>query len=411
MKQLTIFVVIIMTHFISNGQSTYCDTIFFDLDKYEVNEISKNEFISRIQNQLNGKEVVKIQLTGHTDHHAGNSYNKTLAKNRLGTVIELLSTVGVEDKIKTVVNDGEEKPAFSNSNSFGQAKNRRVDMIIYFKDPVIEKEIIEEEKEEDLIIYGKEGTQLIIPPNSFKEFENSEVNFRIQESYSLSSMISMNLATITDGGSCLRSGGMLFANAFVQGQSVDLDKEITVRIPANDLDTSFKLYDIKVINGDTTWVESDTPLTFNENEGYYEFKTRSMPSVNLDAPVLSPAAEMIANTKNMLKSLFADEGLVVKTKGFDYSKGYLVTKDPNIVRRGDLIKSNKSKYYPCGSTTSDLVIAIVEKKGHYYYFADKLSDVKFKSFWNRYIIKKRDFIEIQLADLEQMVENTLAEEY
>ena len=72
----------------------------------------------------------QIQVAGHTDNTGSAEDNQTLSMNRAQAVKSVLTANGVkDDQIKTY-GYGESSPVATNSTKAGQAKNRRVDLII-----------------------------------------------------------------------------------------------------------------------------------------------------------------------------------------------------------------------------------------------------------------------------------------
>ena len=84
---------------------------------------------------------------------------------------------------------------------------------------------------EDNIIQGKEGTQVLIPKNTFNLDE--EVTLKLKESYSKSSYLFDCLSTQTDSGDLLETAGMIELRAYSGSEEIQLskDKEVTIKFP------------------------------------------------------------------------------------------------------------------------------------------------------------------------------------
>ena len=84
---------------------------------------------------------------------------------------------------------------------------------------------------EDNIIQGKEGTQVLIPKNTFNSGE--EITLKLKESYSKSSYLFDCLSTQTDSGDLLETAGMIELKAYSGSEEIQLneDKEVTIKFP------------------------------------------------------------------------------------------------------------------------------------------------------------------------------------
>lgn len=202
---------------------------------------------------------------------------------------------------------------------------------------------------------------------------------------------------MTADGRCLSSGGMILTQANVSGVPVSPSDSIPIRIPTSQIDTNMTLWDVKVVDGDTLWIESEIKMTYNEKEKYYEFKTSNMPNINIDAPVIGPVIGKI-------QGLFKDKNTTIKARGKSYVECYLISDDELIVLRGDLIKPKKSYFAPCLTDPNDMVIAHLKKKDKEYYMIEPLGEIKLKRFFNHFVIRKRDLKSIHsYEEYEKMV--------
>lgn len=84
---------------------------------------------------------------------------------------------------------------------------------------------------EDNLIQGKEGTQVLIPKNTFNYDE--EVTLKLKESYSKSSYLFDCLSTQTDSGELLETAGMIELRAYANSEEIQLaeNKEVTIKFP------------------------------------------------------------------------------------------------------------------------------------------------------------------------------------
>lgn len=84
---------------------------------------------------------------------------------------------------------------------------------------------------EDNLIEGKEGTQILIPSNTFDK--EKEITITLKESYSKSSYIFDCLSTQTDSGKLLETAGMVELRAYSKGNEIQLpkNKRVTIKFP------------------------------------------------------------------------------------------------------------------------------------------------------------------------------------
>lgn len=89
----------------------------------------------------------------------------------------------------------------------------------------------------DTVIYGKDGTALLIPANSFTG--NGKVTISMKEYYSYEDIITNKLSTMSDGAQ-LETGGMLYIKASVNGREVALRSSKSIRwfLPDTSADMS-----------------------------------------------------------------------------------------------------------------------------------------------------------------------------
>ena len=76
---------------------------------------------------------MRLRIEGHTDNVGGDSMNMTLSKARSTAVKVFLTDRGVGNKSIMTFYYGEQKPIATNDTEEGRAKNRRVELTIYFE--------------------------------------------------------------------------------------------------------------------------------------------------------------------------------------------------------------------------------------------------------------------------------------
>ncbi|WP_258540969.1 OmpA family protein [Parvicella tangerina] len=413
MIRFTTSLLLILSFSFLFGQDQQVFSVYFESDKHEVSAAEKTRIFGETLPFLDSVEVVSIQIIGNTDAYSSNQYNQKLGLKRASAVKELLADfLPVTSTISSL---GKSQPKYSNETAKGRRSNRRVDIIInYNKSPkciTSEEEKTAEPKnfENDTIITFPEGVEFHIKAETFFPNKIKDISFSTREVLSPYSIYQNGLSTMTADGRCLKSGGMIFTEAQVDGVPVKPNDSILVRIPASAIDTSMQLWDIEVVDGDTVWVESDIEMTFNEEEKYYEFKTSSMPSINVDVPVASTIASGIGGLIDLITKPFTDDNTTIKSRGRKFRECYLVSNDELIVLKGDLFKPRKSYFEPCLTDPNDILIAHVYKKNKDCFIVKPLGEIKLKTFFNRFVIRKRDLKDIKsLEDYNKEVDQVLS---
>jgi hypothetical protein len=99
------------------------------------------------------------------------------------------------------------------------------------------------------------GAIIKIDANSFDVPKNSNVKIEIKEAYSAKDILLAGLST-TSNGKLLSSGGMLYFNATVNGQNVNIIKPIHISVPTKNYDTSMQLFKGEIQKDSTIdWVD------------------------------------------------------------------------------------------------------------------------------------------------------------
>lgn len=110
------------------------DHLLFEFDEYALKDESK-ETLSEIKKTLKQFDKnIDIVINGHTDNVGKEDYNMKLSEQRAEEVKKFLTTKGDLDNINfTTKGYGATKPIASNDDEKGQAKNRRVEIIIQLR--------------------------------------------------------------------------------------------------------------------------------------------------------------------------------------------------------------------------------------------------------------------------------------
>ncbi|MBN2654698.1 MAG: peptidoglycan-associated lipoprotein Pal [Nitrospirae bacterium] len=103
--------------------------IYFDFDKYDINEDSK-PMIKQVASALTKTSSIKVIIEGHCDERGTNEYNLSLGEKRAFAVKEYLLSLGIQSSRIQTVSYGEEKPACKDSTEECWAKNRRAHFVL-----------------------------------------------------------------------------------------------------------------------------------------------------------------------------------------------------------------------------------------------------------------------------------------
>ena len=117
---------------IVEGESFLLNNIYFELDSYELNEIS-NEIIIEFAEYLNINSSLIISINGYTDDIGELDYNKKLSEQRALSVYNQLIANGVIEKRLKYQGFGEEYPKNDNSSEDERELNRRTEFYIIKK--------------------------------------------------------------------------------------------------------------------------------------------------------------------------------------------------------------------------------------------------------------------------------------
>lgn len=160
---------------IVKAQNPATFSIYFDTDKYEVDDASKQE-LERWIKQL--PELLLIDLHGYCDSRASETYNHALSGKRVQAVKALLLSIAAS-KINTIYENwhGEKTPKSENNTEEGRKENRRVDIVV--KIAATDKQATVP-KEETTVVPQKSITEAIADTNvtSGSNIVLRNINFR-----------------------------------------------------------------------------------------------------------------------------------------------------------------------------------------------------------------------------------------
>jgi len=111
---------------IKEGSVSVLKNIFFDTDKYDLQEKSITE-LQKIIRFLSDNPSTRIEIGGHTDNVGSVAYNRQLSENRAKSVYTYLTKNGIDPKRILTKGYGPDKPVGSNDTEEGRQLNRRIE--------------------------------------------------------------------------------------------------------------------------------------------------------------------------------------------------------------------------------------------------------------------------------------------
>lgn len=111
------------------GNSVVLKNIFFDTDKSDIKDESKQE-LEKLIDFLSENNSIRIEISGHTDNIGDSKHNMVLSENRAKSVCDFLTNNGIEKSRLTYKGFGDTQPIKQNNTDENRAKNRRTEFKI-----------------------------------------------------------------------------------------------------------------------------------------------------------------------------------------------------------------------------------------------------------------------------------------
>lgn len=111
------------------GNSVVLKNIFFDIDKSDIKDESKQE-LEKLIDFLSENNSIRIEISGHTDNIGDSKHNMVLSENRAKSVCDFLTNNGIEKSRLTYKGFGDTQPIKQNNTDENRAKNRRTEFKI-----------------------------------------------------------------------------------------------------------------------------------------------------------------------------------------------------------------------------------------------------------------------------------------
>ena len=109
-----------------NENKELMQIIYFDFDKFNLSEVSKDKIKKFLNNY--GSVINEYLVVGHTDTKGTNKYNLSLSIKRAEVVKEILINNGIKQSSIKILGKGEESLAVDTPDDTKQPANRRVEI-------------------------------------------------------------------------------------------------------------------------------------------------------------------------------------------------------------------------------------------------------------------------------------------
>ena len=113
-----------------NGYKVRLSEINFETNSHKIVGNTANKEINRIYDLLNKKEILHVNIQGHTDNVGADDFNMRLSYLRAREIYNLLIAKGVKENRITFEGYGKSRPVATNETEEGKLKNRRVEIEI-----------------------------------------------------------------------------------------------------------------------------------------------------------------------------------------------------------------------------------------------------------------------------------------
>ncbi|RED97030.1 OmpA family protein [Marinoscillum furvescens] len=148
------------------------ERIYFDFDSKVLRNESM-ETLNDLVRYFDPENVVMVDVYTHTDHFGNNAYNYELSENRGLAIIDYLHNRGLSYEQLRIYPNGEKDLLSSHDSWYSRLFNRRAEIVIYTREPVVfahpEVFIVRQ----DLSI-DKASDLLQIPAENLREWNNLE---------------------------------------------------------------------------------------------------------------------------------------------------------------------------------------------------------------------------------------------
>ena len=117
---------------IVEGESFVLNSIYFDLDSYEINSVTE-KIIIEFADYLKLNKSLMISINGYTDDIGEQNYNQKLSENRAFSVYNELISNGISSNRLEYKGFGESNPKNQNLSESERKLNRRTEFYVLKK--------------------------------------------------------------------------------------------------------------------------------------------------------------------------------------------------------------------------------------------------------------------------------------
>lgn len=117
---------------IEEGGSIVLKNIFFEFNKTTLLPESFPE-LDKVVDFMKKNDIDLIEISGHTDSDGSDAYNLKLSDGRAKSVVQYISSKGIQPAKMKAVGYGESKPIDTNLSEEGKSRNRRVEFTLLKK--------------------------------------------------------------------------------------------------------------------------------------------------------------------------------------------------------------------------------------------------------------------------------------
>ena len=111
------------------GSVAVLNNLFFDVDKYELKEMSGSE-LQKVVRFLKDNPAMRVEIGGHTDNSGSARHNRELSEKRAQSVNAFLVAQGIPQTQLRPKGYGPDQPVASNDTEEGRQQNRRIEFRI-----------------------------------------------------------------------------------------------------------------------------------------------------------------------------------------------------------------------------------------------------------------------------------------
>lgn len=133
-----------LLNFMGYAQEEVVHSVYFDFDKFNIRQ-DQQEHIQKFVTTLDTTKIESISIVGYTDDRGKDEYNFKLSNNRANSIKDYLVEQGIKNKIIVSI-EGKGKILIDDdlieNLPEARSKNRRVDVVVNFKEVKVEEVVL-----------------------------------------------------------------------------------------------------------------------------------------------------------------------------------------------------------------------------------------------------------------------------